>query len=148
MATAARSPRIPRTKATNAYDLLKEVRDLILEDPRRYNQRTTLNHYPPGVQWTEGPRRQPILAPPCGTVGCRAGWVVELTRSRTQYVVRGAQDILGLTDAQAETFFAAAAAAGWAGTPEHARSGAYGITAFLKKHAKQLKAKRIGGRKQ
>ena len=67
-ATKRRVVRIPRSKATNAYDLLSEIQDLIRTEPKRYNQNI----------WLRRVKRGEAKRPACGTVGCVAGWVVAL----------------------------------------------------------------------
>ena len=59
---------IPKSFATNAYDLLTDIRTLIVEEPKRYNQSSWLK------QHVTGPG-----APACGTIGCVAGWIKQLT---------------------------------------------------------------------
>jgi len=132
-----------RTEAKNAYDLLREVRSLILANPQRYNQHDTLSFGKEGdTYWGDETKY-----PSCGTIGCRAGWVAALVAprpNRLQNVMKYAQKVLGLTEEQADTFFDSyAAGRGSICTLEHARIGAKGITAFIRKNRNQLLAKRI-----
>lgn len=133
------------TKAKNAYELLAEIRSLILSDPLVYNQRITVDRYEPNsVIYDWGGER---LAPACGTVGCRAGWVSELVSPRPRRlkdVVLYAKKVLGLSDDQADDLFDMNACYGTLpGTRDHASAGAKGLTRFMKKNRKQLLAKRI-----
>jgi|SRR5579862_4089390 len=141
-----------RTRATNAYDLLKEVRALILEEPKRYNQATILDHLEeykpnPGITLYGQPAEEFI--PACKTIGCRAGWVTELTAPNPKRIIDAveyARKQLGITEQQANTLFHGGAAGetyGRWGTPEYARKGARGITVFMAHHKAQLLAKRI-----
>jgi hypothetical protein len=146
---------MPKLKATNAYDLLTQVRELILEEPLRYNQEVWLKKK--GVDY----RHQ---FPACGTVGCVAGWVVALVRpGGSAYDVDvnvAAKHILGLGWAPAAELFDGDAVDrlfveqqhddnddDWLGpypqTAEYAALGAEHILRFQEKYAEQLKAKAI-----
>lgn len=132
---------MPVSKAKTAYGLLGEIRKLILEEPKRYNQERTLQRRAKG----DG-------APACGTVGCVAGWTVALKAPRTPTydVLEKAANILGL---QYSTQFWSVSdelfsgdAAGWRegeGIQQHARNGAKHIAEFMKTHEAQLKAKKV-----
>lgn len=133
---------MPKSKAKTAYGLLSEIRKLILEEPKRYDQ----------TGWLTRGRSATCIyrdfAPQCGTVGCVGGWVEALKR-------REAGVVLGLDWEQQEELFAARAAGdryaatsdGWAPTKAsvraHAKRGAAHIARFQKKYAKQLKAKAV-----
>lgn len=56
---------LPRSNATNGWDLCEDVCQAILEEPKRVDMNDTL--------WFVDPRN--ANAPACGTVGCFAGWV-------------------------------------------------------------------------
>jgi len=75
--------------AGNAYDLLTDVIAAIREEPRRYNQgQWALTTATEILElWNRNGRyiydddirkRLPTQVPACGTVGCRAGWLVFL----------------------------------------------------------------------
>jgi hypothetical protein len=144
---AKKSIRLPKTRAKNAYELLKEIRTIILAQPKRYAQTEILIHGRPGSVFSTHTWRD-LIIPPCGTVGCRAGWIVELTRAggtANVGIIDRAAQILGFgTAREIGEFFAGSAAEGEPGTREHARSGAKGITAFMKEHKARLLATRIG----
>ena len=151
----------PISKAKNAYKLLDEVCEVILAEPRRYNQEDWLIKGLPGEK-TWGAKRG---LPECGTVGCVAGWVYTLkgagTLSGTNTltgkalwrVADDAQAILGLSAEQAAHFFRASAIQDLAHklnrpvprpqTVAYARLGVKHIRAFQKTHAEQLKAKKV-----
>lgn len=94
---------IPQSDAQNVYDLLKDVKQAILEEPRRAN----MNHVATVVgtqalSWTN-PRTRKALrvpAPSCGTVGCFAGWTMMLAGQTPAQALwnwtEGAQQVLGL----------------------------------------------------
>ena len=72
----AKLPRFARPK--NLYELCERVCEAIMAESRRYNQE----------MWADlacvtelGERREPVdksAVPACGTVACRAGWMVEI----------------------------------------------------------------------
>lgn len=140
---------IPKSKAKTAYGLLSEVRALILAEPLRYDQGTW-------IERKDNPRRNfdgdiceaPKSYPACGTVGCVAGWVATLTRKETWAYdeTEGiAQIKLGLNDEQAIMLFDCDAVRHTIEpqTIQHAKAGARHIQRFQKKHAAQLKAKKL-----
>lgn len=135
------SYRLPPTTAATAFDLLKEVRGLILADPRRYAQPEVLYHRKPGTVLDMGWDGS-VVVPPCGTVGCRAGWIVELVgKMKEEDTLVAATRILGLTVHETSPFFSGSAAgSAQCGTKAHARDGARGITEFMKTYKTQLQA--------
>lgn len=136
------SAKPPKSKAKNAYELLGEIRKLILENPLRYDQGVYLDHKAKDPIF--GPTRKKW--PSCGTIGCRAGWVFELTapEGADPYDIFGyAAKILGLTNQQAHSFFSGLAVDGKPQTKAHAKHGAEGIAEFMKENKKQLQAKKI-----
>lgn len=129
---------IPLSRAKTAYGLLSEIRRLILDEPKRYDQTDVLRTRPlygTGSYW-----------PSCGTVGCVAGWATTLkgkpSRDGWKTLMR-ARHILGLDAQQADDLFDGGAAGHDPQKPGHARRGAYHIAAFQVAHAKQLKAKKL-----
>lgn len=139
---------MPKSKAKTAYGLLSEIRKLILEEPKRYNQTDWLTRGADRIEALYGKD----AAPSCGTVGCVAGWVTALKGDpddSTAWPHVVADRVLGLSEFginQLELF--RGSAAGDRGhTPgarkAHARRGAAHIARFQKKYAKQLKAKRV-----
>lgn len=144
------NPALPVSRAKNAYQLLGEIRKLILEEPKRYRQSIW------GHRNLKGPD-----APACGTQACVAGWTCVLkvpslslddgaTVNYLQVPHVIAQTILGITDNQADVLFSGDAA----GTrmnesglgfdfEGHARRGARHIARFMKMHAKRLKATKV-----
>lgn len=143
---------MPVSKAKTAYGLLSEIRKLILEEPKRYDQ----------TAWKrEMSERDEEYRPACGTTCCIAGWVETLKSSRPvpakiaherenartgiNLVSDRAAKILGLTWGQRMDLFEAGAA-GWnplANINAHAANGAAHIAAFQARHADQLKAKKV-----
>lgn len=128
-----------KSRSKTAYGLLSEIRRLILAEPRRYNQ----------YDWLKTNERGP-LAPACGTVGCVGGWTVFLKRDKTNKTAAG---ILGISSDQGDELFAGDAARSRRDKAtgdysarsirDHARRGAAHIARFQKKHAVQLRAKRV-----
>lgn len=130
--------KMPTSRATNAYQLLEDVRQIILAEPKRYNQMTILRRGR-GLDWTPIEER-----PACGTIGCVAGWVTVLNSPRSHNPITAAQRILGLDEDQLSQLVRGDAAGLRNGRlTAHAHRGAAHIAHFLKQHAKQLKAKRV-----
>lgn len=136
---------IPKSKAKTAYGLLSEICDLIIAEPKRYNQTRFL-----AVQG--GDERPPMGFPSCGTVGCVAGWVVALKDRRAiKYTdVEGvASSVLGLVDTQKYQLFSGNALNNNNGhgpdpqTKQHARAGVKHIRRFQAKYRAQLLKKKV-----
>lgn len=151
---------LPRSKATNAYDLLDEIKQLILEEPRNYDQTLWMRYF----------RNDSRQAPPCGTVACVAGWTCALKGFNriSQATSERAADILGLDIMTARALFSGGALyylhcemAGCpskpcggaescvagdmpkAGTMEYAQLGVEHISRFQRKYEAQLRAKSV-----
>ena len=142
---------MPVSKAKTAYGLLSEIRALILEEPKRYDQ----------TVW----KRDPAMLhrgdqPTCGTICCVAGWVDQLKSDEPvpsdnpyKYGSRGgfadyeiawrAREVLGLSMEQRDELFGAERVGPKRSHNAHAKRGAAHIARFQKKYAKQLKAKRV-----
>lgn len=135
--------KIPKSKAKNAYALLNEVKALILEEPKRYNQSIFIARAPDDISDCDAPEGIPA----CGTVGCVAGWVATLKRPSGRFGYDQASGIagriLGLSAIQQSNLFDGGAVNGSTGTMAYAKNGAKHITEFQKQHARQLKAKRV-----
>ena len=134
---------MPKSKAKTAYGLLSEIRKLILEEPRRYDQEA----------WRYSTHNT-AMAPACGTTACVAGWVVTLKSTAFEgrdweMISDEAARILGLDKARIDSFeLFDSNAAGYCGydirsRTRHAKRGAAHIEAFQKKYATQLKAKKV-----
>lgn len=147
----------------NAYDLLEAVARHIEEEPRRYYQSSW-------VLRGDRIRALELAAPACGTVGCRAGWVVALNDGLNAPAIVSqlgalpafdepvrdrAEEILGLGHLDTDDLFSGCAiyvedAGGCditppAGSPAYAKLGADGIRAFMKAHEAHLKARSLEG---
>lgn len=152
----ARLAPLPKSKATNAYDLLSDVRKAILNEPLRYNQASWLTVAPSAA----AARRNDM--PTCGTVGCVAGWVVALTSDRARLAKLAASDNVGDVAARilgipipTGGVVAAFGSRYWdlfrhnatgdapPGTWAHAEAGAAHIARFQAAYRTQLKRKRI-----
>lgn len=132
--------RIPKSKAKTAYGLLSEIREVILAEPKRYDQFDVLNI------GEDAERAYPDV-PSCGTVGCVAGWTVALTFKNPEQllnVLSAAETKLGLDDEQADELFGEMAAGNTESQSlEHALAGAKHIAAFQRRYRKQLLAKKV-----
>ncbi len=61
---------LPKSKATNSYELLDDVCRAIEEEPKRFSW----------GDWVEdADRKDPELRPACNTLACVAGWMTLLT---------------------------------------------------------------------
>ncbi len=138
-----RLKKIPVSKATTAWGLLRDVKRAITEEPKRANMGTYCCLQSPK---NNGPR--------CGTVGCFAGWV-ELLRGYEPVRVTGhflAMDILG-NDLDYDTVDG-----GWLvfnagegdacdttryGTRAHARAVVQRINKFMRVNEIALKARQL-----
>ena len=84
--------------------VLEKVRDHILEDPRRLNMRDWIWHYTDNQV-----RLNSDILPPCGTVGCIAGWILELygheLEKETGDIVKDAAKLLGVDLSEACCLF-------------------------------------------
>lgn len=137
---------MPVSKAKTAYGLLSEIRKLILEEPKRYNQ----------TDWLRTGKVTKMIyrdgAPACGTVGCVAGWVIALKANPKKVDMYElptiAGRILGIKGdydygGQVRELFHSDAAGVREDISTHAERGAEHIAKFQKKYAKQLKAKKV-----
>lgn len=152
-------------KPENVYELLEAVARHIEEEPRRYYQ----------DMWALfGDNIHAFLggdfaAPPCGTVCCRAGWIVGLCDgldapalgvnrdfAYSFSVMKRAMEILGMSEAEIGALFEPftddeddSEETGQqfvdapAGTLEYAKAGADGLRAFMEQHAERLKARKL-----
>lgn len=130
-----------RTKT--AYDLLEQIKALIIAEPKRYDQGAWL------VRSTDEDV-EGMQFPACGTVGCVAGWATTLTvkRKLAPYEIASvAQRVLGLSAEQREELFDGAPVGLFAGvmpqTAAYAAAGVKHITAFQAKYEEQLRATKI-----
>jgi len=146
-------------KAKTAYELLQQVCAHILEEPKRYHQGTwgLTRKHAVGVVGREN-------VPPCGTVACRAGWIVGLhdglpslknRLSRNQgsvsdranlilgfkenddYVVAATSELFDSESVDPELKFTS--------PREYAKRGVAGLRAFMKKHKAHLQARKLRG---
>jgi len=140
------NPFRPVSKATNAYELLDEIRELIIEEPLRYNQASWLSI-------GEDAHRIYEVVPSCGTVGCVAGWVVALRGYvGASSVYKSAMYHLGIDYEKADILFHGDAAGCVdeigggvdSQTPEHARLGALHISQFMEQNKEKLLAHKLG----
>lgn len=156
--TAATARKVTRPKT--AYELLERVANHILQEPKRFWQDTW------GIVGKRAIRREGFDAvPACGTVACRAGWVVALHDGPKMIPVledfsrplnsidvpKRANQILGfgtMTHAPETSELFSSEACGPRdkrrfGTHEYARLGAAGLREFMAAHADHLKARQL-----
>lgn len=131
----------PRT----AFELLNRVCKHILEEPKRYYQGMWGNTNEDLIKATVG------SVPACGTMACRAGWIVALHDGMPAFhrmlnmdclpgeVGVRAKEILG--DLDTDSLFDEDAVNGFPGTVAYAEQGASGIEDFMAKHEEYLKAR-------
>lgn len=135
---AKKKSALPESKATNAYELLDEVRALILAEPKRYDQGRWISKLP------DDKARQRLYDvksfPACGTIACVAGWIVMLKDPTAGDVQDTAEHILNIDSETAFELFSSEAVRGAAQTLSHATNGAAHIRRFQNKYAAQLKA--------
>lgn len=145
---------VPRSKAKNAYDLLADVCAAISEEPRRYNQGVWCLRGPKAIRdWFETEDHK-IEPPACGTMACRAGWIVQLHDGRLPRkqmfmgrVAERARNLLGVTNRWDDfgldvrwLFDGAAVLDHQVGTRAYAKEGVKGLRQFMAKHKARLKA--------
>lgn len=147
-----------RTTATNAYDLLTDVANVVECKPGNYYQ---------GAWKAEADRVfEEVPKNACGTTCCVAGFIDELVSKKPikvnsdfdekEEIMPIAKKILGLSDLDAWVLFDEDAVHNqWmkeggdyddcpqAGTPEYSALGARHIRRFRDKHKAQLKKKKI-----
>lgn len=152
VARSTKSERKPRT----AFDLCEMVAQHIEEEPRRYNQGTWMKRLSPrDFKLAFG------VAPPCGTMACRAGWLVHLhdgpsvdaaivnTGFHSMFTPTRANQILGMDEKDTSDLFNGSAVRSYTdaigkprfGTKAYAREGAVGLRRFMREHAARLKAR-------
>lgn len=160
--------RVPRTKATNAYDVLDDVCAAIIEEPLRYYQNEWLirgaNKIRGHFRMMLNGAKQAEQPPRCATVGCRAGWICVLTDgregTRSDRIMCRAKEILGLDltkDEFSEFYFEKDISdlfewrshmdGAKPGTRAYARAGVREIRAFMKKWKTRLQNTPVTPRK-
>lgn len=140
-----------RSTAKNAYELLDDVAKAIIEEPKRYNQGdwgTTDRERIRGFLVEESKLRNPE-PPQCGTMACRAGWIVVLTGRRVDHPASVEQDAVAILGGgiawneyqrDIDNLFSGGAVSGRIGTRAYAREGVRGIRKFQKKWKERLLA--------
>lgn len=122
-----------------AYDLCEMVAQHIEEDPLRYHQ---------GLWGFEGEafKDSSLKMPDCGTVCCRAGWIVALhdgaAALRHGVVAHRSDTILGYQDWQTmNLYYDGSLDESKQGTKAYARLGADGLRQWMREHAVHLKSR-------
>lgn len=92
---------VPTSDATNVFDLLQDVKQAILEEPRRLNMNHVAVKVESGSRLSATVKGKRVLLPnpTCGTVGCFAGWTMMLAgltpMQASMSWIEGAQGLLG-----------------------------------------------------
>lgn len=157
--TAARTRVVRKTqserrthKPRTAYELLERVCEHILEEPRRYYQEFWAVRDKQKIADVMG------SVPSCGTMACRAGWIVALNDGLNSRVMRADHDtfspiedranqILGLGSGDTGRVFSACAVRGASyggpkhGTARYAREGVKGLRKFMREYEAHLKSR-------
>lgn len=141
-----KTEKLPTSRAKTAYGILSEVRRLILKQPLRYTQQRYIARLGSNGHDVDpiGPTHTVVVAPPCGTVGCVAGWIATLARGNNfKYsdTPKIAEEVLGMSYVETEELFSGRAVSGTPQTLDHAERGAKHIAAFQKKYSTKLRAK-------
>lgn len=146
---------IPRSDATNVYDLLMDVAACIRAEPKRYDQTTWIFYAHSRLRF--GEEEIPANMPACGTVGCRAGWITLLAGYRPsvdgvaytaklilgigrQYVIEGKFDFNEEFNVEVDKLFSAYSVDELPGSWIHADLGARGIEEFAERFKDRLLA--------
>lgn len=145
-----------KTAATpkTAYDLMARVAAHILEEPKRYYQGKWVTKKKSDIVDVVG------AVPQCGTVACRAGWIVALhdglnSKAITQEIQRTggdfpvawrAHEILDMSDRHTSDLFDGCVLLHMVpsptpGTAAYAKAGAKGIREFMRTHKAHLQAR-------
>jgi len=135
---------IPKSKAKNAYELLDEVKKLILAEPKRYNQENWMVKQKDYGQTLPYDARKGFSQ--CGKVACVAGWVATLKPGiGGGSLAERARQILGIGHVQSYELFdgAAISLSLEPQTPAYAKAGVEHIERFQERHQEQLLAQKV-----
>lgn len=144
--------KIPQSVAKDAYELLGEVKKVIVDEPKRYCQDFYLRTLSHDLKFVDNLGRKKQLRaefPSCGTIGCVAGWVVTLKQADLSGgISEAAASLLGIGISQRSELFHGSAIykldkKANPGTVKYARLGARHIERFRQKYKAQLKAKSV-----
>jgi hypothetical protein len=94
-----RPDRLPRSTATNAYDLLGDVITCIQHEPRRCYMK---NWITPAITVKF---ETDLEGPPCGTAACVAGWICLLADGRARDVLMRACALLNVDSLDVDDLF-------------------------------------------
>lgn len=144
---------IKRARAKTAWNLCEAVCEAIVEDPRRYDQGTYVD------QHSLFEVAQDRGLPECGTVACRAGWIVALhdggIKVRYGAIRNRANKILGVEPWQTQDLFSGSALESYKeqqGRPTYAQysylrrralQGAWGLRQWMEAHKEHLQSRHL-----
>ena len=126
------------TRQISSYDLLDQVKKIILEDSKRICMAFKLSQRGDNTE-----QELPEGYPRCGTVGCVGGWCGYLLGEKKDISLGNVGRYMNLTEDQSNKLFFPT---GWwhdrrdAQTPTYARKVADHVSHFQKKYEDQLKA--------
>lgn len=141
-------------KAKTAYELLGRVCEAIKAHPLSYYQRM----WAAKPDWCFAP--DVAAKNECGTVFCRAGWLVALNdgnknidvendvvelKGRFEHIQTRAKALLDMSDDDVRPLFSESSVTGSPGTTDYVRQGVRGIRDFMRKHEAHLKARSLRG---
>lgn len=151
---------LPQSKATNAYQLLADVIECIKQEPKRLDMNVWREENGTNVDSSWVDWRQKANWPACGTIGCVGGWTETLMRSRRKHSNSDAFELLLGSNEPDEwapsleqavqrrrdlhdLFYPGFHNHKLAGTARYATAVIKRIQAFMKKHEKTLKARKL-----
>lgn len=131
-----------RSNAKTAYGLMSDIKQYILEEPKRIFMGLWIMDTPEAIK-----RELGVQGPACGTVGCIAGNAMVLTRRPLTRIGLPARELLGgdnedLQDSLYDLFHGYEVKANY-GTKKYARIVAKRIEGFQHKHEAALRAVKI-----
>lgn len=143
--TAATVRKVTREKPKTAYDLCERVAQHIEEEPLRYHQ---------GLWGFERFVIAELQQPQCGTVCCRAGWIVALhdgigaeksvgVAARSSQILGYRNEDLSEDSAVMSLYYDGSMGHLEQGTKKYAQMGASSLRKWMRKHAAHLKARKL-----
>jgi hypothetical protein len=131
-------------KPKTAYELLERVCEAIKAHPLNYYQGMWVSQR--GSSMDPLPASLDVPDNKCGTAFCRAGWVCQLLDGAMPRGGVGGRsnEILGLSDDETDPLYYEEMR-GAPGSKAYVQQGVRGVRAFMRQHAKHLKARSLRG---
>lgn len=144
---------IPKSRAKTAFGLLRDVRRVIQEEPKRLDMALVAIRGKAIDEHNRTPTfyRNHLTKPECGSVGCIAGWALMLegkvgknANLRNGGLTKAA-NLLGINDNQADKLFQPSnlVRATNHQTNAHATATIKHLDRFIKEHETQLRSKKL-----